>query len=218
MTRLILVRHGESKAAVLGMITSARTCTGLSELGLRQAEALATRWSTQPPLNVDVLVSSTYLRAIETAAVLGPILGLGIEQIAEFGEHDPGVEVEGMTYAKFSADHPDFHWNDDPYIGSFPGGETTAQFRLRIGQALGRVLRDHAGKTIVIVCHGGVVDSVFRRLMNSPISGLFQLFTLNTAVCEFELTDRGDWRLVRYNDTAHLDGLPAATLTPHHPD
>ena len=30
----------------------------------------------------------------------------------------------------------------------------------------------------------------------------------------FTLTKRNTWSVVRYNDTAHLDGLPAATVTP----
>ena len=215
MTRLILVRHGESKVAVERLISSGRTCTGLSELGHRQAAALAERWSTHVEVRADVLISSKYQRALETARALAPVLALPVVQMASFGEHDPGGEVEGLTYAEFTGKYPDFHWSDDPYLAGFPGGETVAEFRLRVGAALGELLRDNSGKTVVIVCHGGVIDSIFRRLLITPISGIFELYTLNTAVSEFVLTDRNTWSLVRYNDAAHLDGLPAATIPPH---
>lgn len=215
MTRLILVRHGESNVAVERLISSGRTCSGLSELGRRQAQALADRWSANPEIRADLLISSTYLRAIETAEAIAPVLDLPIMQVPDFGEHDPGPEVEGLTYAQFGEKYPDFHWSDDPYLAGFPGGETVAQFRLRVGTALGAVLRDQADKTVVIVCHGGVIDSIFRRLLNTPISGIFELYTLNTAVSEFASTAKNTWSVVRYNDAAHLDGLPAATIPPH---
>lgn len=215
MTRLILVRHGESNVAVERLISSGRTCTGLSELGRRQAAALAERWSKHVEVRADLLVTSDYRRAIETADALSPVLGLPIVQMAAFGEHDPGPEVEGLTYAEFTQRYPNFQWDDDPYLAGFPGGETVAAFRFRVGTALGELLRDEAGKTTVIVCHGGVIDTIFRRLLNTPISGIFELYTLNTAVSEFTLTDRNTWSVVRYNDAAHLDGLPEATVPPH---
>ena len=48
-----------------------------------------------------------------------------------------------------------------------------------------------------------------------PQTGGFELQTANTSITEFVLNGRHDvpgvWRLVRYNDAAHLAGLPAAT-------
>ena len=43
VTRLVLVRHAESMATVRRIVGGPRSCTGLSELGRRQAEALRDR-------------------------------------------------------------------------------------------------------------------------------------------------------------------------------
>ena len=38
--------------------------------------------------------------------------------------------------------------------------------------------------------------------------------TSNTSITEMVLVRPGRWRLLRYNDTAHLAGLPLATNRP----
>ena len=43
----------------------------------------------------------------------------------------------------------------------------------------------------------------------------FQIHTLNTSITELELVKPNLWRLNRYNDTAHLAGLPASTNPPY---
>ena len=91
----------------------------------------------------------------------------------------------------------------------FPGGETTAEFHLRVGAAISRTVREHAGRTIVVACHGGVVDAAFRLLLRAAPTGSFELQTLNTSITEFRQASSGTWRLIRYNDAAHLSGLPA---------
>ena len=69
----------------------------------------------------------------------------------------------------------------------------------------------------MIVCHGGVIDVAIRQLLDLPRRGQFDLWTLNTSLTEFLVDDtgttRGRWTLIRYNDHAHLVGLPFATNT-----
>ena len=102
-------------------------------------------------------------------------------------------------------------WNGDPDLEIFPGGETTSVFHTRVRAQLDSTLAEHAGRVIAVSCHGGVVDVVFRYLLGFPLTGGFELHTLNTSLTEFVSTPSGRWRLARYNDAAHLDGLPAAT-------
>ena len=71
MTRLILVRHGESQVTVNRVIGGPRTCSGLSELGRQQAARLRERWAATPEFTADVVVSSAYPRARETASASG---------------------------------------------------------------------------------------------------------------------------------------------------
>jgi probable phosphoglycerate mutase len=83
-----------------------------------------------------------------------------------------------------------------------------------VGQAIRRVVDAYPGKTVVIVCHGGVVDAVLRLALKTPPTGVFEIFTLNTSLTELHLVKDNMWRLIRYNDTSHLHGLPEHTLPP----
>lgn len=212
-TRLILVRHGESNTTVARRIGGHRTCSGLSPLGRQQAERLRDRWLQSPEFAADVLVSSQFPRARETAEIIGPALGsLPILEDEGWGEHDPGEQCDGMTYDEFVQQYGGKWWEGDPFSVSFPGGETIAAFQFRVGQALRRTIEQHTDKTVVVACHGGVVDAVLRFTMKAPGTGNFEIHTLNTSITEFELVKPHVWKLMRYNDTAHLAGLPASTV------
>jgi probable phosphoglycerate mutase len=49
-----------------------------------------------------------------------------------------------------------------------------------------------------------------RSFLNLPLTGTFELSTLNTSLTEL-VRNAPRWRLIRYNDAAHLEGLPAET-------
>ncbi len=210
-TTLVLIRHGESNVTVNRVIGGYRTCSGLSELGRRQAERLRERLEATGELVADVLIASNFRRAIETAEAIAPAFGnpdLAIEP--GFGEHDPGPEIDGMTFDGYVERFGMPDWSD-PHVDVFPGGETIAAFHSRVGSALGRLFEEHHGRSIVIACHGGVVDATFRQLLRTASTGGFELRTLNTSITEFTSATSGEWQLRRYNDAAHLHGLPAET-------
>lgn len=215
MTRLALVRHGESKVTVDHVVGGPRSCTGLSPLGRQQAERLRDRWTAAPELNVDVLIASQYARARETAEIIAPALGSpAIVTDAGFGEHDPGPECDGLTHKELLERHPDIisGWDSgDPFATTFPGGETIAAFQYRVGAAVRRLLDAHDGKTVVVACHGGVIEAVLRLALKAPGMGGFQVFTRNASITELSLVRTNLWRLERYNDAAHLAGLPFST-------
>lgn len=210
-TTLVLVRHGESNVTVNRVIGGHRSCSGLSELGRRQADRLRERLATTLEFTADVLISSNFPRAIETAEAIAPAFGgLAIEIDPGFGEHDPGPEIDGMTFEQYVERFGTPDWTD-PHVDVFPGGETVSAFHGRIGAALASTLEVHRGKSIVVSCHGGVVDATFRHLLRTASTGSFELHTLNTSLTEFASVPSGEWRLKRYNDAAHLHGLPAET-------
>ena len=212
MTRLIFVRHGESNTTVSRRIGGFRTCTGLSPLGRMQAERLRQRWAKVPEFTADVLISSQFPRALETAEIISPALGdLAVEMVEGFGEHDPGEECDGITFDDFVSRYGERDWESDPFAVGFPGGETLAAFHLRIGEAISQTVQRHEGKNIVITCHGGVIDAALRQALRAPSIGSFDIWTLNTSITEFQLVRPGRWRLLRYNDHAHLAGLERET-------
>ena len=211
-TRLVLVRHGESQTSVARSIGGPRSCSGLSELGRRQCERLAARLAETGELAGAVLYASAYARARETAELLAPTLG-GVEvQVEEgFGEHDPGPDCDGLTFDEFIELHGMPDWEADPHAVTFPGGETIAELHHRVGVAVRNVVARHQGGTIVVCCHGGVVNAILRMALRAPAVGDFELFTTNASLTELVLVRPGRWRLLRYNDASHLAGLPLAT-------
>ena len=209
----MLVRHGESKTTVARVIGGHRTCSGLSELGRQQVERLRDRLLAGREIAADVLISSQYSRARETAEIIAPALG-GLEVIedAGFGEHDPGPDCDGMGFDDYIERYGVGWWQGDPFGTSFPGGETIAAFQFRVGQAIRRTIDAHSDKTIVVSCHGGVIDAALRLALKAPPTGAFEIQTLNTSITELLLVKDNHWRLIRYNDVGHLVGLPSQTI------
>ncbi|MFV0308647.1 MAG: histidine phosphatase family protein, partial [Desertimonas sp.] len=155
------------------------------------------------------LYASHYPRAIETAELIAPALGgVGVVVDEGFGEHDPGPECDGLSFEEFLGRHGMPDWESDPHATTFPGGETIAQLHHRVGEAVQRVVHDHAGDTVVVCCHGGVVDAIMRLALRTVATGGFELCTTNTSITELLNVRVGRWRLLRYNDAAHLAGLP----------
>jgi probable phosphoglycerate mutase len=208
LTRLVLIRHGESRATVERFFGGPRTCTGLTEHGRAQAEALKNRLVAGFDLTATALYSSGFPRAMETAQIIRPALGsLPLSIDTGWGEHDPGPDIDGMAYDDFVARFGVPRLDVDPYHVIFPGGETIHDFHVRVMNALKNSVRAHEGGTVVVVCHGGVIDAVLRNTLHMHQTGKFELHTTNTSLTELVHLQGSKWRLVRYNDAAHLHGL-----------
>ncbi|MGH9164747.1 MAG: histidine phosphatase family protein [Acidimicrobiales bacterium] len=206
-TRLVLVRHGESLATVNEVVGGHQGCTGLSDLGRRQAAALRDRLARTGELaGAAVLVTSVLPRAIETADIIAPALGgLAVKQDCDVCEIHPG-EGDALSWVEFSARYGQGQPRSR-FEPMAPGAESWAVFMARTGRALLALAEEHAGRTAVVVCHGGVVEGSFASFGNLPIQRAFGLATENTSITEWELRPGRDlWWLVRFNDAAHLEG------------
>jgi probable phosphoglycerate mutase len=216
VTRLVLVRHGEAQAYLDNVVAGTRGCKGLSDLGRRQAAALHDRLARTGELGeVDALYASTLPRAVETAEIIAPAVGaLPVRQECELCEQHPG-EGDGLTWSEFEERYRPDGWRFDPYAPFAPGAESTAEFQARVARALTGLAREHEGGTVVVACHGGVVDgSMVAFLGLGHHGGMVELRTENTSLTEWllqpgeQVADRpARWRLVRYNDAAHLAGV-----------
>jgi len=204
-TRVVLVRHGESFTTVERYIGGVGTCKGLTDHGRAQATALGARLRRTGEITADAVVSSALLRAKQTAEIVAPFIGhREIDVRPGFGEHDPGPVCDGLTFDDFVAKYgrPDF--NGDPHAVIFPGGETMAQFHARVITAFQELERDYRGKTVIVACHGGTIDGLLRHCLQAPSTGRFEVFTKNTSLTELVRPRENIWRLLRYNDHAHL--------------
>jgi probable phosphoglycerate mutase len=88
---------------------------------------------------------------------------------------------------------------------SAPGSESVDAMVARVGAALQEISDTHPGETVVVACHGGVVACSFEALAGVPL-GTLVYYVDNTAITEW-LDDGERWRLVRYNDGAHIREL-----------
>lgn len=207
-TRLVLIRHGESRSTVDQVVGGHAGCTGLSERGRHQAGLLRDRLDRTGELaGTSALLTSILPRAVETAEIIAPALGgLVAEQHCELCELHPG-EGDGLTWEEFRARYmPD--GPRSPYRAPSPGGESWAVFTARVGSALLDVAERQAGRTAVVVCHGGVIEGSLGAFGHQPLRRPFDVAIENTSITEWALPPDGDgrWRLVRFNDAAHLQG------------
>lgn len=208
MTRVVLIRHGESRATVERFVGGPRSCTGLTDHGRAQANALKMRLLQEKNTEVTAIYTSNFPRAIETATIVSPALGsLPLVVDAGWGEHDPGPDCDGMTYDSFISRFGQPRWDGDPHDVIYPGGETIAEFHDRVMDTLRRTVAAHVGGTLMIACHAGVIDAVMRHTLQMHQTGKFELSTVNTSLTELVHVQGSKWRLLRYNDSAHLANI-----------
>ena len=192
----------------------------LSDLGHRQAEAIAHWFAAMPEeQRPEVVISSPYIRARETAAAVcrlggvasgakGPVIDERLRE-REFGILDR-LTTEGIR-----ALHPE-QAEHRALLGKFyhrpPGGESWADVILRLRSALDTVSLHHAERRVLIVCHQ-VVVLCFRYILEELDEGGVlaidkQAGVINCGICEYEFEPDEERdcapRLVRYNFAAPL--------------
>ena len=208
-TRVVLIRHGESASNAGAWISGQDTCGGLTPRGRAQAEALRVRLGDDPGLRPDVVLVSTMARAVQTAEIVAAPTGLVPEQRAELMERIPG-EAEGMTVPEYTERYGRAPWQDWQEPMS-PGGESGDEFTHRVITATDRVGAEHRGKTVWVVCHGGVIMVTAIARWPGPTldieAALPIVSPINTSVSEWVVDAQDRWSLARYNDDTHLVGL-----------
>ncbi len=154
MGRLIFVRHGESIANAEGRFTRGPH-EGLSERGRREAGARGRRLRERA--RPQALYTSPFVRAQQTAALIGSLLGLEARVVEELREQHFGA-LRGKPHsalADATRPHGLARWEYRP-----PAGETLREVAERVGPAVERIAAAHAGEEIVVVSHGGVMAAL----------------------------------------------------------
>lgn len=207
--RLLLVRHGDAHAGFHGPISGPLGCRGLTDLGRAQAAALRDHLATSGRVRADVLLASTVPRAIETAEIIAPGLGL------EVASHDADLievatgEADGTDWSEYNERYGSFDMEAEPDRPFAPGGDSWNGFHVRVRGALERLARDHDGQTVVAACHAGVIMASMRLLLGigDPATSA-HLRPTNTGLTEWEHDPVAErWILRSYNEADHLIGL-----------
>jgi alpha-ribazole phosphatase len=197
--RLLLVRHGEtewnSEQRYIG-----RTDLPLSEKGLQQAQALARRLKDEA---VDVVYTSDYQRASQTAAAIADALRMPAQEDARLRELDFG-RWEGLTLADIQERYAETYanWIEDPQA-SPPGGESLAHLQDRVSSLLGELLISHPDDTVALVSHGGTFQILLLVALDIPLRNGWYFYMYNGALSELIFHDSRA-ALVYLNDIHHL--------------
>jgi broad specificity phosphatase PhoE len=167
VTRFLLLRHGQPVAAARDR------CYGELDVAL-SVEGRAQAACVKLPHHPDVVYVSPRQRALETARIVAPNAPLSVEPALR--EIDFGA-FEGLSYDEAQARDPELYraWMERPTEVTFPGGESWARVRERVG-ALSRELRArHARETILIVAHGGPLRALLAEALGLPEAHIFRI-------------------------------------------
>ena len=175
--KLYIARHGQTLWNVENRV-SGRTDIPLTEVGLAQAKLLA---DSAVGKGIEVILASPLLRARQTAQAVSDAIGVPVLIDERLMELDFGI-YEGAPRSD-----PGFQHTRAQFPTRYPGGESAFQLAHRVYSALEDVKRKYDGKTVLLVCHGGVcrmVRSYFMDLTNDEYS---YYFAPNAELVEYEL-------------------------------
>ncbi len=205
-TRLVIVRHGEAWCNFEQFVGGPKSCRGLTPRGVRQAEVLRDRLLRTKELSgTGEIYTSTLPRAIETAQIVaGGFADVRVQRTAGLDERDAG-EADGLFWREVPERYGRSSTpGDEPHHPLAPGGESWIAFIDRAEAELMRLAREHPGALTLVVAHGGIIDASLIRFLGLPEHGSqIRLHAEHTSMTEWHHTGRR-WRLVRYNDAAHL--------------
>lgn len=199
VVELILVRHG---LPVRKENTDGPADPELSIDGHAQAALFASYMMSE---NVDAIYSSPLRRAVQTAEPLSAAIGIEpilVPGIAEWDQHsNEYIPVEELKAA-----------NDPRWLemakGGFNSDEIPEDFHNRVLTAIEDIIGKHRGDTVVVTCHGGVINDYLSHILGISSSQFF--YPNYTSIHRIAASSSGHRSILSINETSHLrgSGLP----------
>jgi broad specificity phosphatase PhoE len=200
---IFIARHGQNEDNVNGILNGHRDLP-LTELGRKQAEDLALGIK-EVGLDFDAIYSSPLSRALETARIIGRLLGKTSEPIVveELIERDFGV-MTGLPISEIeSRCAPNIIKTDTITYFLDPEGAETFPILIDRGQrALDRVREMQTEGNALLVCHGDIGKMVYTAATDRAWEDVLRNFHFGN----------GDLIEVSPNDEAHKIKLPQHNL------
>lgn len=133
---------------------------------------------------IDVVLSSPYVRAVDTVADFAKNAGLNIETIDDFRER----KVDSVWVEDFKA-FCKKQWGDFNF--KLAGGETLNEVQKRNINALEGVLEKYKGKNIVVGSHGTALSTIINYYDNTfNYDNFDKIVGLMPWVVKFEFDDK----------------------------
>jgi broad specificity phosphatase PhoE len=203
MTSVYLVRHGQT-AWNREEIFRGRTDVPLDETGLRQAELAGEYFEG---MEIHAVYSSPLARAWQTAEKIAVPRSLEVQPLEgiidmSFGnwEGHPHQEIKEKDTERYRL------WREEPHRVKLPGGESLEEVRIRSMAALEGVIRNHPGKTLILVSHRVVNKVLLCGILGIDNSHFWQIGQDTTAINLIQHRN-GRFVLSLLNETCHLTRL-----------
>jgi probable phosphoglycerate mutase len=203
-TRILAIRHGETAWNVDNRIQG-QLDVPLNATGLWQAERLADALAEE---DIAVVYSSDLARARQTASAVAARGGRPL--VDEPGLRERGFGIfEGRTWSEIEERWPaeSTRWRRRDTAFGPEGGEVLQSFYDRCVATATRLAARHAGATIALVAHGGVMDCLYRAATRVGLQAPRSWQLGNASINRLLHTSEG-FTLIGWADTGHLDRGP----------
>lgn len=197
--RVILVRHGETEHNKEDSITGQMDIS-LNQVGIKQAEKAAERLENEDFTDA---YSSDLERTYETTKIIAEKHGLHPERYKEFRERGFG-EYEGK---------PKDNWREvvrnhdgERHHLSPEEGESLKEVGERFVGKLDELQTEHSEDDKILVGgHGVALKATLMEILGLTGDDYNKLDQNNTGLTELEYSEKNGWKIIRMNDTAHLE-------------
>lgn len=172
----------------------------LTEKGRDQVRSLVKRWQTEK-ISFDRAISSTLLRASETAEIICKAFSIPLELDPDWKEIDNGL-LAGLNEEEAAQSVP-LPAVFTPYTHTGRTGESRWEVYLRAGRNLQKLVDYPPGNTLV-VAHGGILNMALYAILGIPaqIAHSGARFTFNNttfATLSYE-PEHHIWRLLKFDN------------------
>jgi len=206
LTKVILVRHGETDWNKLKYFQGGGSNTQLNENGEQQAKSLALRLK---PESIQAIYSSPLQRALDTAQAIAGYHQLKVGIKPDLNELDCG-ELEGIPISNIGKSLGELliTGSQGEILPRLPGGESLVELRQRAWKAIQGLVSKHPDEVIVVASHFFTILSIICSVLNLPLSEIGRLRLVPASISTI-VFDKATTRLVLFNDTCHLTSLQA---------
>jgi broad specificity phosphatase PhoE len=205
--KVYFVRHGESEFNVQNLHQHPEVA--LTEHGERQAEFIAKRLER---IKINYMFASPYLRTKQTAEIIAKRIKKKIEYSDLIVELVRPTELIGLSFTdpksvavkdaiKRHVSDPSWHHSDE---------ENFFDFRTRALKFVELLEKRFTNEHVLVVTHGHIMRMIMAVMFQPDISpDVFHRYetffmTRNTGITIVEKKMGKDWRLLTWNDHAHL--------------
>ena len=154
--KIYLVRHGETNLNSPIRRMQGSSNISLNDNGIKQAEEASLKLKD---LNFDLIISSPYKRAYETASIINEVLNIDLICDDRIKERDYG-DLEAMLYKK--------EYCDIDYDLVSVHGEEYNHYKDRLLDFLDDIKNKYSDKKVLVVCHNGVIGLISCLIEGMP--------------------------------------------------